>query len=73
MGKVSNFKLQVCNLNFGQTIGGLKSYDTSVPPGSFLSYIYIYIYILVFLKERDIKVELTEVCYGTLTELTLSG
>ena len=41
MGKVSNFKLQVCNLNFGQTIGGLKSYDTSVPPSSFLSYIYI--------------------------------
>ena len=68
MGKVSNFKLQVCNLNFGQTIGGLKSYDTSVPPGSFLSYIYIYI--LVFLKERDIKVELIEVCCGTLTELT---
>ena len=66
MGKVSNFKLQVCNLNFGQIIGGLKSYDTSVPPGSFLSYIYI----LVFLKERDIKVELTEVCCGTLTELT---
>ena len=52
MGKVSNFKLQVCNLNFGQTIGGLKSYDTSVPPGSFLSYIYIYIYIGVLKGER---------------------
>ena len=44
-------------------------------------FIYIYIYILMFLEERDIKVEqitylvifLTDVDYRTLTELTLGG
>ena len=44
-------------------------------------FIYIYIYILMFLEERDIKVEqitylvifLPDVDYRTLTELTLGG
>ena len=59
MGKVLNFKSQVGNLNFGKTIGGLKSHDVSVPLDSFWSYIFVF---FVFLEERDIKVELTGVC-----------
>ena len=65
MGKVLNFKSQVGNLNFGKTIGGLKSHDVSVPLDSFWSYIFVFF--CIFRGERHKSGAYWGVL-GTLTE-----